>query len=158
MKVGVELMEWSENLKDEEGHLAKNKGVGKLIKLEAICYEICKTVSKNFPDLWLTHNSVGNSMVVITHAKSKPASFATCHFFYKQRSATSAMLPSREIGVRPFCAIKHQLTSFITVWWKPYDFTGSFSTAYATVQHSPNYYKLLVLWLRVRKHSLLNTL
>ena len=65
MKVGIE--EWSENSKDEEGHLAKNKGVGKLIKIEAICHEICKTVAKNFSDLWLTHDSVCNFMVAITH-------------------------------------------------------------------------------------------
>ena len=43
MKVGVE--EWSENSKDEGGHLAKNKAVGKLY------HEICKTVAKNFSDL-----------------------------------------------------------------------------------------------------------
>ena len=62
MKVGIE--EWSENSKDR-GHLAKNEAVGKLIKIKAIHHEICKTVTKNFPDLWLAHNSVGNSMVVI---------------------------------------------------------------------------------------------
>ena len=45
MKVGVE--EWSENSKDEEGHLAKNEGVDK----NRICHEICETVAKNFPDL-----------------------------------------------------------------------------------------------------------
>ena len=49
MKVGVE--EWSENSKDkakDKGHLAKNKTVGKLIKIEAIYHEIRKTVAKNF--------------------------------------------------------------------------------------------------------------
>ena len=65
MKVGVE--EWSENSKDE-GHLAKNKTVGKLIKI-VIYHEICVTVTKNFPDLWLAHDSLGNSMVAITHTK-----------------------------------------------------------------------------------------
>ena len=49
MKIGIE--KWSENLKDEEGYLAKNKAVGKLIKIEAIYHEIYKTVAKNFPDL-----------------------------------------------------------------------------------------------------------
>ena len=48
MKVGIE--EWSENSKDR-GHLAKNKAVGKLIKIKAIYHEICKTVTKNFSDL-----------------------------------------------------------------------------------------------------------
>ena len=57
-KVGVE--EQCENLKDEEGHLMKNKAVGKLIKIEAIHHEICETVDKNFLDLRLTHNSVGD--------------------------------------------------------------------------------------------------
>ena len=49
MKVSIE--EWSENSKDEEGHLVKNKAVGKLIKIKAIYHEIYKTVAKNFPDL-----------------------------------------------------------------------------------------------------------
>ena len=46
MKVDVE--NWSENSKDKEGHLAKYKAVGKLIKIKAIYHEICKTVAKNF--------------------------------------------------------------------------------------------------------------
>ena len=50
-EIKVDIEEWSENLKDEEGHLVKNKAVGKLIKIKAIYHETCKTVAKNFPDL-----------------------------------------------------------------------------------------------------------
>ena len=61
MKVGVE--EWSENSKDEEGHLAKNKRVDKVIKIKAICHELCETVMReanqqlcNLPFLLATTN------------------------------------------------------------------------------------------------------
>ena len=55
-------------MKDEEGHLAKNKAVD---KIKAFYYEICKTVAKKFLDLWFVeaHNDVGNTMVVITQQK-----------------------------------------------------------------------------------------
>ena len=102
MKIAIE--KWSKNSKDEEGHLAKNKTVGKLIKIEAT-YEICKTVANNFPDLWLAHDSVDSSLVTITHAKSKPASFANCHFFWlltNKEASCSAMLQSHEIQHAPF--------------------------------------------------------
>ena len=34
------------------------------IKIETIYHKICETVAKNFPDLWLACDNVGNSMVV----------------------------------------------------------------------------------------------
>ena len=98
MKVDIE--KWSENLKDEESHLAKNKAVGKLIKIEAVYHEICKTVAKNFQTRdWTMMVWVIVSLVAITHVKRKPASFTTCRFLATTNKEVpcSAMLPSHEI-------------------------------------------------------------
>ena len=48
----ISVEEWYENLKDKEGQLAKNKAVGKLIKIKAFYHEICETVARLVIDPW----------------------------------------------------------------------------------------------------------
>ena len=109
---------------------------------------LCPSNSQTILQCWLsssvvTWHGVPSPLLHTRKANQLALQPAVSSGYYKQRSA---MFSNTTIsGVCPFHVIKHQLTSFITIWWKPYDLTGSFYTAYTAVWHSPNYYKLLVI-------------